>query len=167
MSYENHQTVSITNEKFLPYGSIADITNPWGYYSMGEAPSVFHSDIVIVPNVDPAPAAFGSLRVDKHPHIMEYVKYNTYACEIMMPLDDDMIMYAGPASNDAIELDKLEAFFVPKGTLVVFRAYTWYGAPYPVHNEQGAVLICLPKRTYLNNTKKCFLEKDDFVEITL
>lgn len=161
------KAVSITNENFRPYGYIANISNPSEAYGMGEAPSVFHRDMVLAPNSSSSPIAFGSLKVDKRPYIVEDVEYHGYACEVMMPLDDDMIMYAGPASNDAIELDKLEAFLVPKGTLVVFRAGAWHGAPYPVHNEHGTVLICLPERTYLNDTKKYFLDKKDFMEITL
>ncbi len=58
-------------------------------------------------------------------------EYHTNACEVMMPMDDDMVMYAGPASNDVVELDKLQAFIIPKGTMVVFRAGAWHGAPTP------------------------------------
>lgn len=161
------KAVSVTNENFRPYGYIADIADPSKDYSMGEVPAIFHRDMVIAPNSASAPIAFGSLKVYNRPYTIKDVEYHSYACEVMMPLDDDMIMYAGPASNDSIELDKLLAFLIPKGTLVVFRAGVWHGAPYPVHNDQGTVLICLPERTYLNDTKKYFLDEKDFVEISL
>lgn len=161
------KAVSVSNENFRPYGYIANITDPSEEYSMGEVPCVFHRDMVLAPNADSAPIAFGSLKVDIRPYIIEDLEYHNYACEVMMPFDDDMIMHVGPASNDAIELEKLEAFLIPKGTLIVLRAGTWHGAPYPIHNEHGTVLICLPERTYLNDTKKYFLEKKDFVQITL
>lgn len=159
--------VTVSNENFRHYGYIADIANPEGNYSMGEMSSVFYRDIALAPNASSSPIAFGSLKVEKRPFIIEDVEYHSNACEVMMPLDDDMIMYAGPASNDAVELDKLEAFIIPKGTLVVFHAGAWHGAPYPVHNEHATVLICLPERTYLNDTKKYYLDKNDNIQIIL
>jgi len=159
------KAIPVTNENFRPYGYIADIANPSGDYGMGEAPCIFHRDMVLAPNASSASVSFGSLKVNKRPFIVQDVEFHSFASEVMMPLDDDMIMYAGPASNDVIELDKLEAFLIPKGTLVVFRAGAWHGAPYPVNNQQGTVLICLPERTYLNDTKKYLLDEKDFVEI--
>lgn len=161
------KAVSVTNENFHPYGYIANIADPSDSYSIGECPSVFYRDMVLAPNADSAPMAFGSLKIDMHPYIIKDVEYHTYTCEVMMPLDDDMIIYVGPASNDALELDKLKAFLIPKDTLIVLRAGTWHGAPYPTHNKNGTVLICLPERSYLNDTKKYFLEDKDFVEIIL
>lgn len=159
------KAVPVTNENFRPYGYIANITDPSADYGMGAAPCVFHRDMVLAPNASPAAAAFGSLKVNKRPFIIQDVEFHSYASEVMMPLDDDMIMYAGPASNDTVELDKLEAFIIPKGTLVVFRAGAWHGAPYPVNKSECTVLICLPERTYLNDTEKHMLDEKDFIEI--
>lgn len=133
---------------------------------MGEYPSTFHRDMVLVPNASTAPTAFGSLKVGKRDMIVKDVEYHSDALEVMMPLDDDMVMYAGPANGGEPELDKLEAFIIPAGTMVVFRAGAWHGAPYPVHHD-GTVLICLPERTYLRDTNKILLEEKDYMEITL
>ena len=152
---------SVYDEAFRPYGYIANIADPSGEYAMSEMLPAFHRDMVL------APIAFGSLKVNRRPMVVADVEYHTNACEVMMPMDDDMVMYAGPASNDVVELDKLQAFVIPKGTLVVFRAGAWHGAPYPVHSEVGTVLICLPERTYLNDTVKYLLEEKDQLLIEL
>ena len=47
------KAVPITAENFAPYGWIANITDPGGAYGMGEYPSVFHRDMVLVPNASP------------------------------------------------------------------------------------------------------------------
>lgn len=159
--------VPVTHEAFCPYGYIANIADPSGEYAMSETLPAFHRDMVLAPMADRAPIAFGSLKVNKRPMVVADVEYHTNACEVMMPMDDDMVMYAGPASNDVVELDKLQAFVIPKGTLVVFRAGAWHGAPYPVHSEVGTVLICLPERTYLNDTVKYLLEEKDQLLIEL
>ena len=83
-----------------------------------------------------------------------------------MPLDDDMVMAAAPANGGEVELDKQVAFLVPAGTMVVFRAGAWHGAPFPVHHD-GTVLICLPERTYLNDTCKILFTEEEKIQITL
>ena len=160
------KAVPITKTNFLPYGFIADIANPGEAYSLGEAPCVFHRDMALMPLKDSTPPAFGSLKVDKREMMIEDIEFHSGCCEVMMPMDDDMVIYAGPASADSIELDKLEAFIVPKGCMVILRAGSWHGAPFPVH-VNGTVLICFPERTYLNDTKKYILNKQDHIIIGL
>ena len=50
--------------------------------------------------------------------------------------------------------------------MVVFRAGAWHGAPFPVHHD-GTVLICLPERTYLNDTCKILFTEEQKIQITL
>lgn len=158
--------VPITPENFAPYGYLANISAPGNAYQMGSAPCVFHRDMVLVPNASPAVTAFGSLKVGKREMVVEDTEYHSYAMEVMMPLDDDMVMVAGPANGGEPELERQKAFLVPQGTVVVFRAGAWHGAPYPVHRD-GTVLICLPERTYLNDTCKILLAEHQKFCITL
>lgn len=160
------KAIPITEANFLPYGFVADIANPGEAYSLGANPCVFHRDMVVMPEKDCTPPAFGSLKVDKRAMVIEDVEFHSGCCEVMMPLDDDMVIYAGPASSDSVELDRLEAFLIPKGCLVVLRAGSWHGAPFPVH-VNGTVLICLPERTYFNDTKKYILKEEDHISIEL
>ncbi len=160
------KAVPITAENFAPYGSIANITDPGEAYGMGDALSCFYRDMVLVPNASPAITAFGSLKVAKREMVIADAEYHSYAMEVMMPLDDDMVMAAAPANGGEVELDKQAAFIVPAGTMVVFRAGAWHGAPFPVHHD-GTVLICLPERTYLNDTCKILLEDSRKIKIEL
>lgn len=160
------KAVPITSENFAPYGFIANITDPGAAYGMGEYPSVFHRDMVLVPNASRAVTAFGSLKVGKRDMVIADAEYHSFAMEVMMPLDDDMVMAAAPANGGEVELDKQEAFIVPAGTMVVFRAGAWHGAPFPVHHD-GTVLICLPERTYLNDTRKVLFTEERKIQITL
>ena len=145
------KAVPITAENFAPYGFIANITDPGAAYGMGDYPCTFHRDMVLVPNASPSITAFGSLKVGKRDMVIADAEYHSYAMEVMMPLDDDMIM---------------AAFIVPAGTMVVFRAGAWHGAPFPVHHD-GTVLICLPERTYLNDTCKILFTEEQKIQITL
>ena len=152
--------------EFLEYGYVADIANPTNTYHFGEYPCAFNRDMVTMPLKDCMSPAFGSLKVGKRPMIIEDVEFHSCSPEVMMPLDDDMVIHVGPANADILELDKIAAFIIPKGTLVVLKAGTWHGAPYPVNND-GTVLICLPERTYFNDTKKYILTDEQKIQIEL
>ncbi len=158
------KAVPITAENFAPYGFIANITDPGAAYELPG--SGFHRDMVLVPNASSAITAFGSLKVRKREMIIADAEYHSYAMEVMMPLDDDMVMAAAPANGGEVELDEQVAFLVPAGTMVVFRAGAWHGAPFPVHHD-GTVLICLPERTYLNDTRKILFRDEEKIRIEL
>jgi ureidoglycolate hydrolase len=156
--------VPVTPQNWAPYGWLANISQPGDAYGMGAYPCTFHRDMALAPMASTAPIAFGSLKVGLRPMVVQDVEYHSRAVEVMMPMDDDMIMYAGPANGGEIELEKLEAFLIPAGTMVLLRAGSWHGAPYPVHHD-GTVLICLPERTYLTDTKKYLLDEKDYIKI--
>lgn len=158
------KAVPITEENFSLYGYLADIANPDPKFALGAYPANFHRDMLLAPMASTSPIAFGSLKVGKRPQIIQDVEYHSFAVEIMMPMDDDMVIYAGPANGGEPDLERLEAFIVPAGTMIGFRAGAWHGAPYPVHHD-GTVLICLPERTYLNDTKKFLLKEEEYIEI--
>ncbi len=158
------KAVPITAENFAPYGFIANISDPGDAYELPG--SGFHRDMVLVPNASSAVTAFGSLKVKKRDMIIADAEYHSQAMEVMMPLDDDMVMAAAPANGGELELDRQVAFLVPAGTMVVFRAGAWHGAPFPVHRD-GTVLICLPERTYLCDTCKLLFTDEQKIKIEL
>lgn len=160
------KAVPVTAENWAPYGYLADIAQPGSAYGLGDYPCTFHRDMVLMPIASTAPVAFGSLKLGKREMIIRDVEYHTMASEVMLPVDDDMVMYAGPANGGEPEPSRLEAFIIPKGTLLVFRAGVWHGAPFPL-NGDGTVLICLPERTYLNDTTKICLPESDYIAIGL
>lgn len=160
------KAVTVTQENWAPYGYLANIANPGEAYGLGNYPCTFHRDMALAPMVSAAPIAFGSLKVGKREMVIADVEYHSEASEVMMPIDDDMVMYAGPANIGVPEPDKLEAFIIPKGTMTIFRAGAWHGAPFPLHGD-GTVLICLPERTYLTDTHKMCLDENDLIKIEL
>ncbi len=160
------KAVPVTSQNWAPYGYLVNISNPGEAYGLGSYPCTFHRDMALAPMASKAPIAFGSLKVGARDMVIRDVEYHSEASEVMMPLDEDMVMYAGPANGGEPEPDRLEAFIIPKGTMTIFRAGAWHGAPYPLHGD-GTLLICLPERTYLTDTYKTFLEEKNFIKITV
>jgi len=63
-----------------------------------------------------------------------------------MPLDGDILMHVAPATPpQAVPLDKIEVFRVPKGTLVVLRPGVWHCAPFAEKNDFVNCMVVLPE----------------------
>ena len=79
------------------------------------------------------------------------------------PLDADVLMWFAPASvpDAGFPGDKVRAFLVPKGTMVVIKPGTWHHGPFCLGSEPANILVALPERTYANDTRTIVLEGDD------
>lgn len=138
------QVMELTNDNFRKYGEFYDIIHPAGNH-LGD----FYPDHVLVENGGTMPMAFSSYVVKRTSEmIVTQGEYHDEACEIILPLDGDVIFHAAPPSTEPVP-EKTEAFRVPKGTLVKIHAGVWHQNSFVAGNEECVhVLISLPQRTY-------------------
>ena len=83
--------------------------------------------------------------------LITQVEYHTTTCEIIMPLNDDMILHVAPASAGTPVPELTEAFIVPKNTLVKINPAIWHLAPLPLNADELCAMIILPECTYAND----------------
>ncbi len=81
---------------------------------------------------------------------IELTEHHNYTEEGNLPLDGDVYMYVGPATQEAEEME-VEIFEVPKLTLVRLKIGVWHHALYAKGDKPVNVLILLPERTYHND----------------
>ncbi len=150
----------ITNDNFQAFGEFYDIINPKGNHL-----DDFYPDHVLAANGSSMPMAFSSYVVRKMPDMMiTRAEYHDEACELMLPLDGDIIFHAAPPSKEPVP-EQTEAFFVPGGTLVKLNAGVWHQESFAVCAEQVHVLIALPQRTYKRDCVLVPYEEADWMEI--
>lgn len=136
----------LTQETFHAYGDFSDVLNPDGYH-LGD----FYHDRVLFPVVGGQVVAFSSLICTKREqNIVDAAEFHSYARELILPIDGDVIIHVAPPSVDPVP-ELTEAFLVPKGTMVVLRVGVWHLAPFAVNKGNTHVLIGLPERTYKND----------------
>jgi len=92
-------------------------------------------------------------------------EYHTTTWEMIMPLDDDMILHVAPPSAGTVVPDYVQAFIVPKHTLVKMNAGVWHLAPLPSNCESLTAMIILPECTYANDCTVVDLKEDEQFEI--
>ena len=141
----------LTSEAFKIYGSFANMLQPKGP-KLGKGPVQFYRDMAVLSLGQTNEASFSVTRVQKRDNIINAMECHTYTGEACMPLDGDILVHVAPASpKEAVPLDQIEVFRVPKGTLLTLRPGVWHNAPFAEKSDCVNVLVVLPERTYAND----------------
>lgn len=86
------------------------------------------------------------------PFVLNVSEFHDTCCEIVLPLDGDILMHVAPAGPEKeFPYEKAEVFLVPRGTLARLRPGVWHHAPFSLRSEVVNCLIALPERTYKND----------------
>ena len=157
------KALPITQENFAKFGQFYPMSSPDGYALAGEIHRFFPDRIT----ADSQHRVGFSPIVVRKPEkmIITQQEYHTTTWEMILPIDDDMIIHCAPASAGAVVTDYVQAFIVPKNTLVKINAAIWHLAPLPVNNEQLTAMIVLPECTYANDCTVVNLKEDEQFEI--
>ncbi|MBQ3219392.1 MAG: ureidoglycolate lyase [Clostridia bacterium] len=149
----------LTKEAFAPFGQYYNYANPDGYALCGEIHRFFPDRVI---------ANFGknvgfSPILVKKPEVMKItqIEYHTTTCEMIMPLNDDMILHVAPPSAGKPVPEYTKAFIVPKNTLIKMNACVWHLAPLPANEKELSALIILPECTYMNDCIVVDLKEDE------
>ena len=156
---------ALTKEAFAPFGEYYTISAPEGYPLTGELHRFFPDSLT---SYNSGLLGFSPILVKK-PDVMKVtaVEYHTTTCEMIMPLNDDMILHVAPPSAGKPLPEYTKAFLVPKNTLIKMNAAIWHLAPLPATQEQLAAMIILPECTYANDCTVVDLTPEQQFEIVL
>lgn len=140
-------------EGFAVFGTYANMINP-SAPKLGAEPIEFFRDMVQSQLGTVPVASFGVCRVVKRPFVMDVSEYHDTCCEVVLPLDGDVLMHVAPAVPEKeFPFDSAEVFLVPRGTICCLRPGVWHHAPYAVGATVVNCLVALPERTYMNDCK--------------
>ena len=159
MNMKTIKLEKLTKEAFAPFGSYYDYANPEGYALKGEL-HAFYPDRLTA--YHQGQVAFSPITVKK-PDVYKVtaIEYHTTTCEMIMPLNDDMILHVAPPSAGTPVTDLTKAFLVPKNTLIKMNACVWHLAPLPANADSLTAMIVLPECTYMNDCKVVELKEDE------
>jgi len=160
------QVKELQVEAFMPFGFYANMIDP-GTEKIGSAPIEFFRDMVQQELGNAGRVSFSTCRVEPRELIIDATEYHSAIGEGILPLDNDVLMYVGPATpaDGQVPLDKIAVFRVSKGTMVVLRPGVWHHAPFTTNGKPANMLIVLPERTYANDCHVFELKKQDQIKI--
>lgn len=160
------QAQKITKENFSKYGSFEDLYQP---ETMGVgigSPSAFYPDVMALDFGVTHNASVCVCHVKKREMIIENYEYHNNGCEGVLPLDSDIVIFAGFGFKPFLPA-KLEAFIVPKGTIVRFKPGVLHGTQFPVDQDQATVVVMLPERTFAMDFHAERLGEEEKLLVTL
>jgi len=155
-------------EAYKPFGTFANLINPTDE-KLGAPPVEFFRDQLQI-DVNPNNSwSYSCCRVEKREFVIDILEYHSACGEVVLPLDNDILLQVAPASgnNDAIPLDKMRVFYVPKGTAITIKPGVWHWGPFTTNEKPANILINLPERTYANDCIVVKLEDKDYIKIQL
>ena len=155
----------MTLENFAAYGFFADMVNPRSV-KIGERPVEFYRDMVQA-NLGNPVVSFSVVRAEKRPMIIDEAEQHFYTAEVLLPLDDDVVIFAAPSTNRTVPYNEFEAFIVPQNTLAVLKAGVWHKAQFPINKGLCHTLIALPERTYANDTLVAAFPEEERIRIEM
>jgi ureidoglycolate lyase len=158
----------LSPSEFLPYGHYADLVRP-AAERIGVPPVEFFRDMVQQDLGAQSAASYSVCRVEKREMVIDATEYHSLAAEGVMPIDNDVVIHVAPATppDGGVPTERMAAFRVPKGTMVVLRPGVWHHAPFTVNDSPAHVLVVLPERTYANDCQVFHLEGVERVGIDL
>ncbi len=150
---------ALTKEAFAPFGQYYTMDTPDGYPLSGEIHRFFPDRVVAYQG---ASVGFSPILV-KRPEVMKItaVEYHTTTCEMILPLNDDMILHVAPPSAGKPLPEYTRAFLVPRNTLIKMNACVWHLAPLPANVPELCAMIILPECTYMNDCTVVDLKEDE------
>ncbi len=153
----------LTKEAFAPFGQYYEMETPDGYPLCGELHRFFPDRLVAY---EGHTVAFSPLLVKKPEEmIITQAEYHTTTCEVLMPLNDDMILHVAPPSAGTPVPAYTKAFLVPKHTVVKMNACVWHLAPLPANVDELYAMVVLPECTYINDCTVVDFKEDEKFKI--
>ena len=142
----------LTIEAFARYGSFASILEPSGD-KLGQPPVEFYRDMVQQNLGDTSITSYSACVVEKRePKVIDCMEYHNKCHETILCIDGDYIMFVAPACAEGeTPYDKVEAFLLPRGTVISVKAGVWHQAGFPVGCDKVHILCALPERAYVND----------------
>lgn len=159
------KAMPLSKKAFAPYGEYYSFTKPDGYALQGEIHRFFPDRITAYQGNQIGLSPILVKKPEKM--LIKQIEYHTTTCEMIMPLNDDMILHVAQPSAGKPIPEETVAFIVPKNTLVKMNACVWHLAPLPKTKEELAAMIVLPECTYINDCTVVDLKEDEQFVIEL
>ncbi len=141
----------LTRENFEVYGQFSNMLDK-NRAGFGSEAFTFYRDCVRYATQSPV-LGMSTLSVGRDEKFqLQALEHHNYASEVMMPMDDDAVLFLEKAGSlQEPSEGEVEAFIVPKNVIVHLNPGVWHYMPLPLHNNEVNVLVVLPERVYHND----------------
>lgn len=146
----------LTHEAFHTFGTFAD-------FVPAEMPDVNMDLVTLDMGRAYQNASFSLIKAQPSPHNVAVMgEYHSWTGQVFLPMDGDVLLYVARPTTGQCPVDKMQAFYVPQGTMVAVRPGVWHFSPIAV-KDPVHVMLSLPQRTWANDVSFYgFTEEEKF-----
>ena len=157
----------LSEKKFAKYGEYQNLLDDASLSEKSIFPSGFYADVLKLDFGTSSLPCVSVCQVGKTQRmVVTMLEAHQFTCEGLLPLDDDVIIYAGtPFPGKKFSVENVEAFYVPKGTFVKLNPFILHGTQFPAEKETAHVLCLLPGRTFRNDMLAEMLPEGERAEL--
>ena len=158
----------LEQSSFAKYGEFQNLLDEAALAEKSVFPAGFFADVV---KLDFGASSLPTISVchvkKQEKNIISMLEAHKFTCEGLLPLDDDIIIFAGVMfPGRKFSVDSVEAFYVPKGTFVKLNPLILHGTQFPVNKEEAHIVCILPGRTFMNDMMAEMLAPEDQAVVT-
>lgn len=135
---------ALSPDAFAPYGEYCDLL------AQGQGQSGFFPDRLVWQPMAEMGASVGyacpcEMRIP-------WYEYHAATAELRLPLDGDIVLYVGAPAQVPVE-SAIEAFIVPRGTMVKLAPGVIHGRQFPLGDAPVHVLLLCEAATWQNDAR--------------
>jgi ureidoglycolate hydrolase len=155
----------LTVEAFHKYGDFIDLNKEFSEGEKNNDNSLIMHWEVITQNlgITTNPAFFLCFFKDIPLMVTKLEAHNT--CEEVLIFADDVIAPVAPATAGKPDPDTVEAFFVPRYTMIKYNCGIWHYAPIPYGTNIGRAFYSMPQKVNNYDESPVALDPKDYIEI--
>jgi ureidoglycolate lyase len=158
----------LSDAAFRQYGMFQNLLDNEGLAAASVSKTGFFADLITLnfaTTTLPTVSVCHVKREEKN--IIDFVEAHKYTCEGLLPLDADIIIFAGRLVRGELSPETIEAFLVPCGTFVKLEPLILHGRQFVSKSAEAHVLCMLPQRTFNNDMVAKSLGEQEKLEIVL
>lgn len=152
----------IDAQSFAPFGRCIDLLKLGGDPDQ----SAYFPDLMRLQLPQPAAVSMG--RVCACRRRLPFIEAHPATAEIRLPLDGDIVLYVAPAQPlEQLDPQEIQAFLVPRGTLVEIKPGILHGRQFTVDKPVVHVLFLCREHAVRQDTVARTFEENFDIEIVL
>ncbi len=159
----------LTREAFRKYGTFQNLLDDADMAKASFNPAGFFPDLIDLNfGTTTIPSVCCCSVTKREKNVIAFMEFHQYTCEGLLAIDADVIIYCGAPRRGVMHSEDLEAFILPKGTMLKYNPMVIHGGQFPINTDAAHLLCLLPQRTFYNDcVVKRIENEDDMVEVSL
>ena len=156
------KSVELCKDEFAAYGRIMSRHEASEFNQLGAGDEYTFTDTTEDFEIGPRGCS-GMLWCRNRKMTVNKMEHHKHTVEILVAINNDYILCVAPGNTAAPELDKIKAFRIKQGTVILMEKSCWHWIPFPLNDEDAQIMVIFKDKTGVEDL--VFADLPEAVEI--